>query len=907
MNLARTSGTASALVLLVLTAAFSLVCASGARANFEFDELSLALQKPDGTFTRQAGEHADLQLTISTPFNPDASPPGPAEAVHSIDVDLPPGLVGDVSEVATCEPLDLAAPGNGAAKCPVASQVGIARVIVSTGNPEVTVKVGIFNVAHGPEVPARFGFNVFGAVALISPRVRPSDYGITAGSLAISQGAAFRFVETTFWGVPADPVHDTARQPEGIGQIPGGFNEPSPIPASTKAARVPFMTLPTRCETTPLSFTARADSWEHLNVFDTGTLTADKDGTPLVIEGCEKLPFAPSAALDPESSVADSPTGLDVEIEVPQSDDPYGLATAHVRKVAMTFPQGMTVSASSAQGLGSCSPQQISIGTNDAPQCPGSSKLGTVTIDTPLLTEPLLGSVYLAKQNDNPFNSLLALYIAAKGPGFYLKLPGKVESDPLTGQLTTVFDNNPQQPFSKLHLHLTGGPRAALSTPRKCGTYTVRTVFTSWASEKPVISDSSMKVDQGCSAGSRFNPGLRAGTTDPTAGDSSSFILRVTRQDGEQNLAGIDVTLPEGLLAKLAGVPLCGDAQAATGDCPAVSQVGRTIVGAGAGPNPVYVPEAGKAPTAAYLAGPYKGAPYSIVVKVPAQAGPFDLGTVAVRSGIYVDPVTARASVKSDTLPQILQGIPIAYRDVRVEVDRPGFIQTPTGCEAMKVESTIHGSDGATASPTASFKATDCGLLGFKPKLALKFTGPTHRSAHPALKATLTMPKGGANIGKAVVTLPETEFLENAHIGTICTRVQYAAEQCPAKSVYGYAKAWTPLLDKPLQGPVYLRSSNHTLPDLVASLDGQIHVDLAGRIDSPGGKIRNTFWAVPDAPVSKFVLTMKGGDKGLLVNNEELCKAKPRARAEFTGQNGKRSVAKPLVKLDCGKSGKRRK
>jgi len=274
---------------------------------------------------------------------------------------------------------------------------------------------------------------------------------------------------------------------------------------------------------------------------------------------------------------------------------------------------------------------------------------------------------------------------------------------------------------------------------------------------------------------------------------------------------------------------------------------------------------------------------------------------VAVRSGIYVDPVSTAVSVKSDPLPQILQGIPIAYRDIRVEVDRPGFTLNPTSCDPKSVTSTITSIAGATASPADRFQVAGCERLGFKPKLSFRYKGRTNRGAHPAVTATLKARKGDANIGKAVVTLPRTQFLEQGHIRTICTRVQYAADDCPKGSVYGYAKAWTPLLDQPLQGPVYLRSSNNTLPDLVADLDGQIEIELAGRIDSVDERMRVSFGAVPDAPVSKFVLRMQGGRKGLLVNNTELCRAKPRARAVFTGQNGKRSVANPLVRIGCGR------
>jgi hypothetical protein len=870
----------------------------------------------DTPFVRQAGSHPDFTVDISV--NPDGADQ-PLEALRDVDVDLPPGLVGNPNAVATCSPTELINSGRAGASCSPDTQVGVAEILTWADSPSIQrLKVGVFNIGHGPDVPARFGFNYSNVVGFINASVRPGDYGISSGSFSISQAEAVRSVHLTIWGVPADHSHDSLRpyfdpvQNDYRPTFSGPFGGPAGyyldgtsglIPAGHEPR--PFLSMPTSCPGQPVSFTMRADSYEHPGEWQTETRSADEDGTPFQIERCDRLPFNPTVDVKPLSRQAGSPTGLDVDFTVPQSEDPDGLATAHVRDVKMVLPQGMSVSASSAAGLGACSPAQIGLGSNDAPTCPQSSKIGSVEIETPLLSETLSGDVILAKQNDNPFNSLLAMYIAVKGPGFYLKLPGKIEADPNTGQLTASFDNNPQLPFEHLHLQLAGGPQAPLSNPNACGTYAAQALLTPWSGTAPVPLSSTFQIDQGCNTGG-FSPGLQAGASDSAAGASSQFTLQVTRKDGEQNLAALDVNLPEGLLAKLAGVQVCGGADAANGDCPAASRVGRTTVGAGSGPIPVYVPEAGKAPTAVYLAGPYKGAPYSLVVKVPAQAGPFDLGTVTVRSGIYIDPVTTAVSVKSDRLPQILQGIPIAYRDVRVEVDRPDFMVNPTSCKGKKVTSDIAGAEGASAHPSAPFAAANCDSLGFKPKLAVRFSGaPTHRGGHPALKAVLTMPKGNANIGRAQVTLPKTEFLENAHIRTICTRVQYAADNCPKGAIYGFAKAWSPLLDRPLEGPVYLRSSNHTLPDLVASLDGQIQVELAGRISSANKRLRTTFDFVPDAPVSKFVLKMQGGQKSLLVNNEELCRTKPRAAADFTGQNEKRSLSHPLVKVaGCGKKKK---
>jgi hypothetical protein len=861
--------------------AIAALSSSAARADFDITEFTGATSI-GGEFSRQAGAHPNLTTTLRF------SETGARTAI----VGLPPGITADPTSAATCTSEQLVAGENGKSPiCPVTSQVGFADVF--GGYP-----AAVYNMERPPGLPGLLAFNSAGVVIKIRPYVRSADYGITSTVDSISQALAITGTRLTLWGVPSDPSNDGERFSKG-GPIEGGLPG-----ASSDAPRVPFITNPTSCSGAPLVTTAEADSWWEPGLFSKATFDSDSDGTPFITDGCERLPFEPSMKLRPASHRAAAPTGLNVHIAVPQSPDPYGLATAQVRRTVVTLPKGMSVSTSAAQGLEGCALSQIKLGSEEAPVCPPSSSIGTVKIDTPLLDDPLEGEVIVAKQQDNPFNSLLALYLVVEGPGVLLKLPGRVDLDPQSGQLTTTFDNTPQLPFSTLDLSLRSGPAAPLVAPSTCGTYTAHAEMTSWASDTPVSIDAPMLINEGCATGG-FSPILRAGAINPVGGEFSPFTLQVTRNDGEQNVARVDGTLPPGQLAKLAGVPLCGEAGAASGDCPSSSQIGTTTVGAGAGPLPIYVPEAGRPPTAIYLAGPYRGAPYSIVVKVPAQAGPFDLGIVTVRSAVAIDPSTAQVSVKSDPLPQILQGIPVAYRDVRVDVNRPDFMLNPTSCDPMRVNGTILSDRGAEAKVSSRYQVAGCRALGFAPKLHLRFSGPTHRNAYPKLRATLTMPKDGANIDKAVVTLPKTEFLENAHIQTICTRVQYRADACPAKSVYGYAKAWTPLLDKPLQGPVYLRSSNHELPDLVASLDGQIHVDLAGRIDSVHERIRNTFWAVPDAPVSKFVLTMQGGKKGLLVNNTELCETTPRANAKFDAQNGKTHDFNSVVKTDCGKKGKK--
>ena len=459
------------------------------------------------------------------------------------------------------------------------------------------------------------------------------------------------------------------------------------------------------------------------------------------------------------------------------------------------------------------------------------------------------------------------------------------------------------------------GPRASLRTPATCGTYKTEATLTPWSAPESgppaQLSDTYRSIEgpggSACPSGEGSepnSPSFEAGTEAPVAGAYSPFVLRLHREDGTQAFRSLTVSPPPGLLGRLAGTAYCSEAalkaaeaksgaeEKASPSCPASSEVGTVEVGAGAGPGPYYTQ--GKA----YLTGPYKGGQLGLAVVTPATAGPFDLGTVVVRSAIDVDPETAQITVKSDEIPTILEGIPLDIRSVVVKLGRPQFTLNPTDCNPMAVNGQESSVFGQVASLTSRFQVGECTALGFKPTLALHLSNGARR-AFPALRATVTMPQGNANIASAVVTLPHSEFLEQGHIGTVCTRVQFAANQCPAASVYGKAIAYSPLLDQPLSGPVYLRSSSHELPDLVADLNGQIHVVLDGRIDSVNGGIRSTFEAVPDTPVSKFVLSMRGGAKGLLQNSKSVCAKTRRATASFEAQNGKTADFRPKLNAPC--------
>lgn len=845
------------------------------------------VEEPGG-FLRQAGSHPDFITQI-----------GLNEiGFKTVHIKLPPGLLANPTAIATCSFEQITSSraegghAGGTPDCPVDSQVGLVRVFA--GEHELATIAGIFNLPHPANAPALLAFNIGGVITKIEPRVRPSDYGIEADTDNIGQGFTLTGAEVRIWGVPAESIHDSERfNPE--------VNQP---PFESEAELKPFLIAPTSCDPVGASFELSTDSWWEPGVFAHASVDSDASGIPFRFEGCDRLRFEPSARAEPDRRAAASPVGLTFSLTLPQNEAFSGVSTADLRRAVVRLPSGMSVSPSVARGLSACGLAEIGLGSSSEPTCPATSQIGSVEIKSPLLEESLHGSIFVARQNENPFNSLLALYMVVRGPGIMLKLPGRVTPNPSTGQLTVEFDDTPQLPFETLKVELQGGARAPLVSPPSCGVYSADAELTSWASDAPLQLEAPMTFDQNCSTGG-FDPGLRAGTKDPAGGSFSPFVLQVTRQDGEADLSRIQATLPPGLLAKLSGVPLCGDAQAASGDCPAGSQVGRTTVGVGAGSSPVYVPEAGKSPTAVYLAGPYKGAPYSLVVKVPAQAGPFDLGTVVVRNALKVDPFTTQVTAESDPLPQILEGIPISYRDLRVEVDRPEFTLNPTSCSQLAVTSSLISASGQTASPKAPFAATNCERLGFKPHLKLQLKGSTKRTGKPALKAVLTYPHKGAyaNIARAQVSLPGSEFLEQANLDKTCTRPVLMEGRCPKSTVYGKAKAWSPLLDKPLEGPVYLVGGfGYQLPALVADLGGQIRVILKGRIDTGADHgLRTTFEGVPDARVSRFVLQMKGGRKyGLLVNSEDICKKPQKLKAAFTAQNGKTERFQQKIATSCG-------
>ena len=691
--------------------------------------------------------------------------------------------------------------------------------------------------------------------------------------------------------------------------------------------------MPTQCGS--LQYSIAADSWQ-------GDSASASFNDPNPITGCGLLSFNPSITVGLGSSAADSPTSASVDVHVPQGpDSPGPLATPYLKSAVVTLPQGIQLSPAAADGLQACSEAQFGPDTPAEPACPDASKIGTAEIDSPISADPLTGGIFLAQQNANPFGSTFAIYVATEADGTLIKLAAKIDADPATGQLTTTFDGvpafggnpaflgNPQLPFSDFKLNFFGGSRAALMTGETCGTFTGSSDIAPWSSpgSGPDSTPSmSISLTSGCVGG--FAPSFSAGTVNAQAGAFSPFVLSFGRSDADQDLSGLSVTLPPGVSAQLAGVPLCSEAgiaqaqvagrtgaqELASPSCPAGSQVGTTQTSAGPGSDPFVLSGS------AYLTGPFGGAPYGLVEIVPAVAGPLDLGVVVVRQSLSVDPEDAHVTVTSQPLPTILDGVPLRLRQVVISLDRPGFTLNPTSCNPMQITGAITSTGGATSNASSRFQVGGCSSLGFNPALKISLTGKgkTRSGDHPTLTANLTQGSGQANIASAKVTLPLSLALDPKNSTHVCPfataqAVHGGAVGCPASTIVGTASATTPLLSSPLTGSIYLVQGIRTnaqgqqiktLPSLLLPLRGQFALDLRAQTSVSHGALVTTFSNVPDVPVSAFDLTLTGGPTGLLVitgRGQSICTATQTTDAVLDGQSGAQKVSSIKMATPCKK------
>jgi hypothetical protein len=918
----------------------SLAAPAAAQADFGLvpGSLTVTALNKDGTVATQAAKHP---YSFTVHFDLKTGEDGHTEGgeLRDVFVKLPPGFFGNPQAVPSCPRQQLE---NVLPDCPPGTQVGFLRARV-VGLAEVSGP--LYNLTPPPGVVSQFGFSAAGLTSLQTASVR-SEEGYGLGFSASNIPTELSSVTETFWGTPADSGHDSQRTCHDS-------NESVFEGCSSDAPANAFLTMPASCDTAPET-TLSVDSKDAPGIFTGETVPfRDAGGYPAPMSGCDGVPFAPSISSQPTTKLASNPSGLDFELKLPNQGllGSGAIAETEPRKTVVTLPEGVSINPSLAEGVGVCSEAQYEAEKIDSVPgagCPAASKLGSLIAQSPLLAEPVEGSVYLAAPYENEFGTLAALYLVARAPerGILVKQAGKVEFDPNTGRITSTFEDLPPLPYSSFKVNFREGARAPLATPSACGEYKTTAKLTPFSAKddsEAIEKTASFQIERGSDGGAcpggglpPFKPGLIAGSLNAGAGRFSPFYVDLNRTDAEQEINRFSIKLPPGLVGKLAGIPFCPEgaiaaAKARTGihggaeelehpSCPAASEIGRTLAGAGVGSTLAYVP--GKL----YLAGPYHGSAISLVAITAAKAGPFDLGTVVIRNAFKVDPETAEVfldATGSDPIPHIIKGVPVHARDINAYADRSNFVLNPTSCKQTSTASTLLGSgldfgseaDDRPVTVSTPFQAVNCAKLPFKPKLSLKLKGGTRRGDYPALTARLKMNGiGEAGIRRAQVTLPRSEFIANAHFNTICTRVIFKqgnvpGEKCPAGSIYGYAKAVTPLLDQPLEGPVYLRSSEHQLPDVVAALhNGEIDVVVDGRVDSVKGRLRNTFEAVPDAPVSNVVISLRGGKKGLFENSTNLCKGTHKALAAFTGHNGKEHDFEPLLKATgCGKTKKHKR
>lgn len=907
---------------------------TGGVGNPEHRRADLTAIKSEPALT-QAGAHPDGSVTFKMRLrDPDASNPFPAGYARDVLVDLPAGFLGNPEAVPACARDDFEAqaesrgPGTISAHCSPASQVGVVTLDLGSFPAARRTSYPLYRITRPAHAPAAFGFNFGPQIIVLNPRLRSDgDYGISVDTTDIaSVPYPVRGATVTLWGVPAHERYFDDRW-DPVAYDWGADSGITPRP---------FLINPPRCNTGDLTTHLTTRSWQE----PWRVLPRDLDpaqpaqGSPQDYvsmspepTGCELLPrFRSEMDMRPVVPTAGSPSGYDVKLTMPYNDDPNGRSFAHLKKVEVALPEGVSVSPSAAHGLVGCTDAQAGFGTQSVADCPDASKIGQVSVKTPLLPDRLNGSVYIGSPTRD---QLLRVFLILKGFGVTVRIAGDVNPDPVTGQVHAVFDQNPQVPFTELDLSFDAGQRASLINPVECGTHTTVARMTSWNGDV-YESRSSFEVSADgrgapCPPGQPFDPWMTGGSVNPVSAEYSPFLIKFGRTDIEQEINSVYFEIPPGLVAKLRGVELCPPEQADAGLCGPGSRIGHVQVASGAGTQPFWVPGPGKAATAVFLSGPYRGAPYSLSIVVPAQAGPFDLGRVVVRSPIWVDERTAElstdiaesrvynrfgalAQVIPGRMPTILEGIPLKVKEVRVLIDRDQFMLNPTNCNAHYLRARIGSAQGASVLKSEHFQAADCAALDFAPRFRAKILDrgrrSTVRSWHPRTRFTVVPRPGDANIAGARVALPSSTILDQGNIGTTCTRAQMAAHDCPEKSVVGFARAWSPLLNRAIQGPVYLAANGgaRPLPDLTAVLDGEVRIALIGEISTlrTRGKARlqNTFRIVPDAPVSRFVLTMRGGrNGGLLVNSTDLCRISERGVAVFTGQNGRRHRLNPRLGL----------
>jgi hypothetical protein len=868
-----------------------------------------------GTTNTQAGAHPDISARLRL----DKS--GQPEVARNITVNYPAGVFGNPGAIYKCRSslfvLNECSPGT---------QAGVIAIIANyEGNPNFLLGTApVYNMETvSEEESARLSFVVptIDVPVTIPVQVRSdSDLGLKLSINSISQTLALTQANMSIWGFPAAGSNDAERFPSGEPGSPAGCpGELTPgclaVPHPSAGIVVrPYLDNPSVCAG-PLPVSLKVVTYQDPVPSEEVTeypATAD----------CEKQRFDPVFNLGLTSDEADAPSGLDIQLRANQFLAGEAPSPSTLRSAFLTLPSGLSINPDAADGQTACSDAEARFRTLLPGNCPDNSKIGTLEVKTPALDNPLLGSLYIGEPL--PGNQYRAFMIF-DGEGVHAKLAADFLPDPVTGQVTMRVLDIPQVPFEEFDLHLFASDRGLVATPTRCGIYEASSRMIPWnATQARQVSSPNVSITAGPGGKScpglvrPFTPRLVAGTTIPTAGDFSSFILKLDRDDGDQFLGDLTFRMPPGFTGTLRGISYCpesailaaaghlGRSEQASPSCPASSQIGTTNVAAGPGEHPFHA--VGKM----YLSGPFKGAPLSLAAVTPALAGPYDYGVVVVRVALHVDPLTAQVYAASDTVPSIIGGIPIRMRSIQVNIDRPNFTINPTNCSPMSVDSQGIGDQGTVTDFSSYFQVVNCARLPFKPKMTVKQIGRkgTHRTTNPQMQFDLTTRPGDANVKSLSVTLSSAFAIDQRHLGNICSEKELTEKQCAGRTPIGKASTTTPLLDQPLSGPVYAVSGSGGLPKLAFILNGQ--VNLVPRAETKtiskggAGRLQTTVPVVPDAPIGHFHLIVFGGKTGYLVNTRDICMHIPVTQVAYTGQNGKTRSQNIKVRTTCSKAQKRR-
>ena len=871
-------------LLALLALALGVASANAALTVQEFET---------NTSEELAGGHPDLV----TRFKLDRGPSN--EVAKNITFQAPQGLFGNPRALTQCNTIDFAQQ-----QCPPNSQAGLITIHGEyEGNPNYLLGTApIYTVEPGPEEAARFSFYV---PVLDIPIALPvgvrsaTDYGLRFTVSGITQAVPLSEAAITFWGFPESPSHEMERFAKGTPGHPAGCPELAntgciTTPTRASVPEVPFTGNPSICAG-PQRTVLEVETYQRPGVLVTG------ESSYPAVTGCERQSFRPVAQARLTSEQADSASGLDLEFTIPQAQT-HAASPSSLKAAELILPQGLTINPDAADGQRACSDADAGFGREVNNGCSDNSKVGTVVMTSESLPGNLEGSIYLGEpQPGNQYR----LFLLADGFGLHVKLIGKLIPDPATGQLRTLFENLPQLPLERFQMHIFASDRGVFATPTQCAVYAVGAHLYPWnTAQADQVSKFGLSVTSGpggsaCPVGVRpFLPKLEAGTSNSDAGKFSSFTLKLEREDGNQYLGELGFIMPPGLTGSLRGISYCpepaiaaaalrsGLAEQALPSCPTSSEIGSANVAAGPGSHPFH------AVGRMFLAGPYKGAPLSMVAITPALAGPYDYGVVVVRVALAVNPLTAQVTANSDTVPSIIGGIPLRLRSIQVNLERPNFILNPTNCEPMSVASHGTGDQGTVANFSSFFQAVNCAGLPFKPSMTVTQKGGTKRSKNPTVEFELKTRPGDANIKDVAVTLSKAWSIDQRHLGNLCSETELAAKQCAGRQAIGKVSVKTPLLDAPLTGPAYAVSGKGGLPRLAFILNGQVSLVPRAKSFSVKGALKTTVPTVPDAPIGDFKLTVFGGKEGYLINSRSLCAHPVVTTVEYEAQSGKKLTQK---------------